>query len=654
MNPLSYGSRASDNLVFRFLFRSLITYNPTNGTFSWDIATCDLANIQKVVCTLKNNIEWSDWTNIQAGDVVATFDAFRESGTDEKMWNFLKTVSVLEKDGKITFTSKTKSPLMMDLLTYPIIRSDMLEQIKTARFSTWLYITSWLYKYGEVTRDEEYWFDRITLVRNENSSLAWAWLDKIHFKYFPDNLILERAIETVSVIIPPWRDLNISLTGRFKEYQYTGYEFFWVFFHTDKLPTNLRNSLHWQIGTLLSGSLDTSHKKVDNFFRDVWDTLPTKSLGNFPDILRKNGYLRKEELIANLDAEPTSVTGGIVYTAPRYFENRENANVIFGPMPDKDKWIVLYGNVPPTTTSITINDYTLKEYRPGNTEFAYKISEVNATLQEWENKYTLLLWSGTETVTWETITLYLTNDTGALENYRTLINSGYLAKLNTPALVAERQRKKDERREKLSTLDDRYYYTATGEVFKLKVAYTTWPQWTDLYAEEIGKILKNLGVMTELVPYKWADIEELIRSGKKDYDILVLGIETPWNIGHIGQLFLSSEAGVWVNFSNIESPKLDDLFMSLRTATNTETVKKITQDITNFMRQESFFLPISSPFRSIYIDRNLKGVQIMSVVPDISQFYSMFNYVSIKDAYVMNMTGKSLFGFFAWIIDEAF
>jgi hypothetical protein len=94
--------------------------------------------------------------------------------------------------------------------------------------------------------------------------------------------------------------------------------------------------------------------------------------------------------------------------------------------------------------------------------------------------------------------------------------------------------------------------------------------------------------------------------------------------------------------------------MSLRTATNTETVKKITQDITNFMRQESFFLPISSPFRSIYIDRNLKGVQIMSVVPDISQFYSMFNYVSIKDAYVMNMTGKSLFGFFAWIIDEAF
>lgn len=654
MNPLSYGSKSWDNFVFRFLFRSLITYNPENGTFSWDLATCDLSTLEKVICTLKNNIEWSDGTAIQNVDVVATFDAFRASEGDTKMSAFLKWLSVTETKGKITFSSKTKSPLIMDLLTYPILRSDMIEQIKTSRFGTGLYITSWLYRFSEVAHDEEYGFDRITLLRNEASSLDGAWLDKIHFKYFPDNTTLERGIETVSVIIPPGRNTNISLTWRFKEYQYTGYEFFWVFFHTDNLPLNLRNSLHWQIGTLLSGSIDPTHRKIDNFFRDVGDTLPTRNLGNFPDILRKNKYLKKEELISNLDAEPTTLTGGVVYDKPRFFENRESSVVLFGDMPDKDKGIILYGNVPPTTSAISINNYTLQEYKSWNTEFAYKISESNGTLKEWENKYTLTLNTGALTTTWETITLYLSSDTGAIEGFRETVNSGYLARMNTPAIVADRQRKKDERKAKLLELDDRYYYNTEGKAFNIKVAYTTWPQWTESYAQEIEKILKNLGVMTELVPYKGSDVEDLIRSGKKDYDILALGIETPGNIGHIGQLFLSSEAGVGVNFSNIESAKLDELFMNLRTAVDTDAVKKITGEITDLMRDQSFFLPISSPLRSVYIDRNLKWVHPFSVIPDISQFYNVFNYVSIKDSYILNMTGKSVSGFFAWIFGEAF
>ncbi len=654
MNPLSYGWKSSDNLVFRFLFRSLITYDPETGTFSGDLGNCDISKIQKVECTLRNNIEWSDKTSIQSGDVLATIEAFRDSAVDPKMLAFLKWVSVTESKDKIILTSKTKNPLMMDLLTYPIIRSDMIEQLRTQRFSTGVYITSGLYKFGEVARDEEYGFDRITLLANPASSLAWAWLDKVHFKYFPDNLTLERWIETVSIILPPWRDVNISLTGRFKQYQYTGYEFFWVFFHTDRLPKNLRNSLHWQLGTLLSGSIDPSHRAVDNFFHDVGNTLPTKSLGNFSDILRKNGYLKKEELIANIDAESLTVTGGVRYDKPKFFENRENSNVLFGSMPDKEKWMILYGNVPETTVAISINDYTLREFKPWNTEFAYKISEANGTIMEWENTYSLVINNGSTETKAETITLYLTNNTWALEAYRVTVNSGYLARINTPAFLADRQRKKEEKKAKIVPLDDRYYYNGLGEPFRLKVAYTTWPQWTELYAEKIEKILKDLWVMTELISYKPADIEGLIRSGKKEYDILVLGIETPGNIGHIWQLFLSSESWVGVNFSNIESGKLDDFFINLRTATDSWSVNIISSQITDFMREESFFLPISSPLKSIYIDRNLKWVKSINIIPDASYFYTMFNYASIKDSYILNMKGKSITGFLSWIIDKAF
>ncbi len=636
------------------MFRGLIQYNPENANFYGDLATCDLGNIQRIECTLKNNIEWSDGTAIQVADVIATFDAFKKSAVDDKMLNFIKGVTVTTSDGKIIVTSKTKNPLVLDLLSYPILRSDIIEQIETNRFGTGLYITSWLYKFSETVRDEEYGFDRITLVRNEASSLPGAWLDKINFKYFPDNLTLERGLETVNIIIPPGRDINISIWWRFKEQTYSAYEFFWVFFHTDRLSTTLRNSLHWNIGTLLSGSIDDWHKSVSNLFWDNGDTLPTKTLGNFSDILRKAGYKKKVEILQDIENEPTSVTGGVIYDTPKYFENRQKSNVLFLTPPDKDKWMILYGNIPETTTSVNIGEYALQEFRPGNTEFAYKISETNGTIKAWKNTYELLLNSGTTTATGETLTIYFSADTGALDGFKKEVDSVYLERLNTPALIAERQSKKEERKKIFAELDDRYYYDAKWEAFSLKVWYVTWVQGTDFYALKVEKILKDLGIFTELVAYKASDIADIIKTGKKEYDILILWIETPGNIGHIGQLFLSSEADVGVNFSNIESPRLDEMFISLRSATEKDKVNGITQEITSFMREESFFLPLSSPLKTIYVDRNLKWVKPIEVVPDISYFYNAFNYVSIKDTYIIETVGKSITGYVSWIFHLVF
>ena len=90
MNPFTYGPKDADNLVFRFLFRGLIQYDAENASFYGDLATCDLGNIQKIECTLKNGIEWSDGTTIQGADVLATFAAFKKEATDEKMLTFLK------------------------------------------------------------------------------------------------------------------------------------------------------------------------------------------------------------------------------------------------------------------------------------------------------------------------------------------------------------------------------------------------------------------------------------------------------------------------------------------------------------------------------------------------------------------------------------
>jgi hypothetical protein len=51
---------------------------------------------------------------------------------------------------------------------------------------------------------------------------------------------------------------------------------------------------------------------------------------------------------------------------------------------------------------------------------------------------------------------------------------------------------------------------------------------------------------------------------------------------------------------------LDDLFDSLAKSTDKEGIEKTETAILDIMRDESFFLPISSPLHHFYIDRNLK------------------------------------------------
>ena len=117
-----------------FLFRSLIRYNTELAIYEGDLGTCDLSNLSRVTCSLSGSGEWSDATQIQVEDVVATYQAWKESDESDKMLAFLKNVSIVSKDSKtIEISANEKNSLMLDLLSSPILRSDMIERIKTGR-----------------------------------------------------------------------------------------------------------------------------------------------------------------------------------------------------------------------------------------------------------------------------------------------------------------------------------------------------------------------------------------------------------------------------------------------------------------------------------------------------------------------------------------
>ena len=86
-------------------------------------------------------------------------------------------------------------------------------------------------------------------------------------------------------------------------------------------------------------------------------------------------------------------------------------------------------------------------------------------------------------------------------------------------------------------LDDRYYYNEKNEPFTIKVAYVNGVQSTESYAKNIEEILKNLSLKTELMSLETKQIDQIIQTGKRPYDILVIGVEAGTTVSDIGKVF---------------------------------------------------------------------------------------------------------------------
>ncbi|MBX9809897.1 hypothetical protein K2X92_05905, partial [Candidatus Gracilibacteria bacterium] len=299
------------------------------------------------------------------------------------------------------------------------------------------------------------------------------------------------------------------------------------------------------------------------------------------------------------------------------------------------------------------NGYTLKEFIPGNTIFAYKVSQAMGSLKEGKNEYNLVLELGNAKNDTEILTVYAATGSGKLEEYKKQLQDEYSATQNTPALVANRERAKQDKINQIRELQDEYYFNSKNEIFVIKIGYIIGPQSTELYAKRIDEALKLLGIKTELIAYSAKDIQAIITSGDRKYDILVIGISVEGSLASIGKLFSNSDSKAsGLNFSNIENKTLDNLFAELRGTTEFDKIEKIEQSISKIMNTESFFVPISSPYHRIWVDRNIKGMPKIEVIPDIAAFVDVFVGTSIKENYIRNTKDKSISGFFHWIVSQ--
>lgn len=651
MNPFQYGKDSSTDIVYRFLFRWLVRYDMATGIYVGDLTSCDLTDMMSISCTLRDDAIWSDGTRIKTDDIIASIDTFRKNAQNPDIKTFLESVKVTKNGDTVEFKANKKSEHMITILTYPVMRSDTIAPIIDGTIAAKNYVTSGPYIFLEKVADPEYGFDRITLGRNEKSSKS-VWLDKINFKFFKDLPSLERSTETLTIIIPPKKNENLEIGARFREYLYTNYEYFSVFLNTDSMSRILRNTLHWQIWTYFSDTnILEDHKRVKSIFLSGWALLPTENLKGFSDVLRDIGYTKKLEILSRTEKISTTVSGEVVYNTAKYWTTKGDVTTLF--VSDAVEEMSLRWTVPANTLSVTINGYTLREFVPGNTIFAYRVSRVAGTLKEWENIYTLVIEKNDWTRETENLTLYFTQDTAKMDEYKKQKQDAYNASQNTPALVANREREKAEKIKELQTLRDDYYYNDKNDIFTIKIWYVSGPQSTESYANNIAEALRLLGVRTELIPYGPKDVQAIITSGEKKYDILVIGVSVEGSLSSIGTLFAANESGKGgVNFSNIESKTLDSLFIDLRWTNEWTKREKIEQSIAKIMNTESFFVPISSPNHRIWIDRNIKWMPNIEIIPDVASFAEVFVETSIKENYIRSTGDKSVSGFFLWMASK--
>lgn len=653
LNPLEYGTWETADLLYHFLFRSLIRYNPASEIYEGDLASCDLSDLKNISCVLREDAVWSDGNPIKSEDVVATFQAFGEKSNNKTLSNLFKSIRI-ESSGTGAFQISTpeNNPLMVNILAYPIIRSDVIDQIKNGRIKKESFITSWPFVYEGSVDDTEYGFHRITLSKNPHYQHT-VWLDRLHLKLFESMSAMERAMDTLTVVIPP-HGQTMKVSPRFRTVDYTTYEFFSVFFQTDRLDKNIRNILHHSLGHAFHEHFpsEIGHKPMTSIFLDTPPIISDTHSGSMSleQWLADKWYRPRWMWLKEAHDISTTQTGGVEYPKLRFFTNGWKNAVLYSDDPHPN--IRLTGSVPSSTQTVTINNYTLQEYAPGSTSFAYRISQENGTIKEGKNEYHLVLTKQDGSTESETLTIYQSTNPTTLEEFKQAVEAEYLKEKNTEEQIAERQKQKDARIASVEALKDHGYYNADLKPFTLSLAYVESQEAHDAYTSIIVQALSALGIETTLDTLSIKDVESMIKTGKKEYDLLLIGVEAPKNIARIGKTFHSSEAKAGVNFANIESKQLDALFASLRSTTDVGEAKRLQSEIVTFMNDVSFFLPVSSPQHVFYIDRDIKRFSMIPVIPSVSTLSTVLHKVSIKDEYEIQWENKGFFHFFSWLKDN--
>lgn len=333
------------------------------------------------------------------------------------------------------------------------------------------------------------------------------------------------------------------------------------------MPEELRRYVLSVIGNAkITEKVSDSGKTVANPFFTENSIIPEPENKNYEELLAKLGYSKKSVLIANAEAAAKesvakkSSAGG----ENRFFASPTNKKVYIGG--DNDD-ILVSGNVPNTATAVYVNDYELKTFVAKSGKFYYRAKISIGTMKEGKNTYVLSFKGadGKKTVQ-ESLVIEYIKDAGVREAKRKeLVEANRLARENESHSGATLEAALKKAREPFESLSADKYYSKEGKPLTIKLASVELSPIIAPIAKAIEKSLVAVGITVEtetLTPENFQS--SIIKEGKKEYDLLLTGV----NLGLMGYnvfpFFHSGQAQTGFNFTKIKNPNLDTLLEELK------------------------------------------------------------------------------------------
>jgi|GEM_PF-436379 len=625
LNPLIDSTDYNKNII-SFLYRSLVRYDDATGEIVGDLADCDLSDLSRIKCVLKNNIFWSDGTPITTDDVRDTYNVIEKSDLNTNFANILKNTTVQADSGEIIFTYPTKTLDLIHILFTPIVNAEVLNSKRDLKMNfdfndvySGPYMLDPRESFVSGSQTEQN-IDKLILHKNPHYKEKDVLVEKYIYMFFSSPEHMKSHQNLVNVFFDRNRLIGDS-NPRFTVYPYFFHQFNTLFLNQERLKNpDLRQFILSRVNTkAISAQLGKQYQEVDSIFELLGVTSqPTSVDKELGDIMNASGYYKKPQLATILQENPqktrieTTPLNHIVspFTVSQHFTS-ENNILLKGTVGDKNP------------DAIYFSDYKLAGYKKGDKEFFYRIRTDQQTLHPGKNLFYVHFETAGEKELVDTFTITYSSRPEKLkeleEAYQKEVEDSQVPEALQGELLA-----------KLDALDENTYYNKDLQKFTLRLYYNV-ARDTDIAASMIKSMLEGSGLHVDIFPFSLKELAETIaKPDGKDYDILITGLDTRLFSLHWYAYFHSSQTKEkFHNYAQVQNNDLDKLLEEAKeNILSPERTLEVAQKMQQILEAQHIVQPLYKKQYILLVDKNIKNfsfpsdiVQETALVPAITGTY---------------------------------
>lgn len=625
LNPLLNSTDYNRNIIY-LLYRWLMKYNYEEKKLESDLANCEIRNLLYIECYIKQNQKWSDWKNITTEDIVSTYNVLKNTNINNLASTLLKSTTIEHQEWIIRFSNTIEDINFLQILTIPIVPKDILDNIWNKelywKFNPIDWIFSWPYIIDTVSYDDSLWIQKLILTKNPYYKEKNILIQRYIFKFFKDQNHLLKHKDNISIFFDLQRIFQ-ETTPRLEKKTYFLNRFTSLFINEDKIKDE---NLRWfiieniKVDNILN-LLPKQFIKIDNIFNIKEKKENKQTNYNLEQMLKNLWYFKKENLILEIIKDNKSKN--------EILESK--TKVIFSPFNLKYNFlskdnVLIKWKVENNVENVYINDYKLTWFKPGDTEFYYRLKENFSNIKTWKNTYKVEfeIWNEKKIV--DEFYVYYEKDEERLNILKEKVKKELEEKIKKEI----KDEDKNKIQEKINSLENNFYYNKNYEKFKLKLYYLDDIKELSIVANSIKTQIETFWIRLDIIPISLKELNEKISNGDKDYDMIIVWIDLWFFDFNIYPYFHSSESKNWYNFSNTRDLNLDILLEELKSQIlSLEKRNELKEKINEILNKKNIIKTIYKKGNNVFIDKNIKNLTLQETYSS-----NLFLYEKILDSYI--------------------